>query len=177
MCDPVTATLVITAASAASSVYAQNQTAKAQSQANQRTYESNIQAYNTNIANANMMKTQEAENLSAQKIENNAKAQRDVSKATVVAGEGGVSGLSVGTLLAELRGSAGDANTNAEVNYLRRDRAIEMDRQNSWAGTANAINSLKTPQQPDYIGAGLRIAQAGVDYRVAQNKAAGKTTG
>lgn len=175
MCDPVTATLVITAASAASSVYAQDQAAKAQNKANQQTYDSQIIAYNSNIANANLMKTQEADNLSAQKIENNAKANRDVAKATVAAGESGVSGLSVGGLLAELRGAAGEANTNAEVNYLRRDRAIEMDRQNAWAGTATAINSLKTPQQPDYIGAGLKIAQAGVDYRV--NSQPKKTTG
>lgn len=166
MCDPVTATLVITAASAASSVYSQGQAAKAQSKANQQTYQSQVQAYNTNIANANLMKTQEADNLSAQKIENNAKANRDIAKATVAAGESGVSGLSVGALLADLAGSSGRANATAEVNYLRRDAAIEQDRQNAWANTASAINSLKTPQSPDYIGAGLKIAQAGVDYRV-----------
>jgi hypothetical protein len=166
MCDPVTATLVITAASAASSVYAQDQTAKAQSRANQQTYNSQIQAYNTNLANANLMKSQESDNLAAQKFENNAKANRDMAKATVSAGELGVSGLSVGALLADLAGSAGRANANAEVNYLRRDAAIEQDRQNAWAGTANAVNSLKTPQSPDYLGAGLKIAQAGVDYRV-----------
>lgn len=166
MCDPVTATLVISAASAASSVYAQDQAAKAQSKANQQTYDSQMVAYNTNIANANRMKVQESENLAVTKLENNAKARRDEAKATVAAGEAGVSGLSVGGLLAELRGKAGEANTAAEVNYLRRDAAIEMDRQNAWAGTANAINSLKTPQAPDYIGAGLKIAQAGVDYRV-----------
>jgi hypothetical protein len=166
MCDPVTATLVITAASAASSVYAQDQTAKAQTKANQQTYDSQIKAYNTNIANANLMKSQESDNLAVTKMTNNAKARRDESKATVAAGESGVSGLSVGGLLAELRGQAGQANMAAETNYLRRDAAIEMDRQNAWAGTANAINSLKTPQQPDYIGAGLKIAQAGVDYRV-----------
>lgn len=174
MCDPVTATLVITAASAASSVYAQDQTAKAQNKANQQTYNSQMQAYNTNIANANLMKTQEADNLSAQKIENNAKVRRDTAKATVAAGESGVSGLSVGALLADLAGSGGRANANAEVNYLRRDAAIEQDRQNAWAGTANAVNALKTPQSPDYIGAGLKIAQAGVDYRV--NSQPKKTT-
>lgn len=166
MCDPVTATLVITAASAASSVYAQDQAAKAQTKANQQTYNSQIQAYNTNIANANLMKSQESDNLAVQKMENNARANRDIAKATVSAGEAGVSGLSVGGLLAELSGRAGSANMTAETNYLRRDTAIEQDRQNAWAGTANAINSLKTPQQPDYIGAGLKIAQAGVDYRV-----------
>jgi hypothetical protein len=174
MCDPVTATLVITAASAASSVYAQNQTAKAQTKANQQTYDSQIQAYNTNIANANLMKSQESDNLAVTKMENNAKANRDIAKATVSAGESGVSGLSVGSLLAELSGRAGTANMTAETNYLRRDAAIEQDRQNAWAGTANAVNALKTPQQPDYIGAGLKIAQAGVDYRV--NSQPKKTT-
>lgn len=163
MCDPVTMT-VLTIASTAATVYQQQEAEKAQADANQRAYDSQMIAYNANIANANLTKTQEAENLSQKKIENNAQARREMSKATVAGGESGVSGLSVDALLAELGGSAGRANASAEQNYLRRDRAIEMDRMNAWAGTASAINSLKTPQQPDYIGAGLRIANTTNDY-------------
>ena len=108
---------------------------------------------------------------------NNAAARRDISRATVSAGESGISGLSVDSLLAELGGAAGSANTSAEVNYLRKDAALEQDRSNiyttktnNWAQTASAINSLKTPTQPDYIGAGLRIANAGVTYQTDMNK-------
>lgn len=168
MCEPGTATMALAIASAASTaatVYAQDQTAKAQAAANQRQYDAQMTAYNANIANANWMKTQEADNLAQKQIENNAQARREMAKATVSAGEAGITGTSVDALLAELSGNAGDANTTAEVNYLRRDRAIEMDRMNAWSGTASAINSLKTPQEPDYLGAALRIGTTYADYK------------
>lgn len=165
MCDPVSLSLAaLSVASTVATVDAQQKQASAQAKSNQQTYDNQMLAYNANIANANAMKTQEASVLSQKMIDNNAQARRDTSKATVAAGEAGVSGLSVDALLAELGGRAGQANATAESNYLARDRAIEMDKMNSWAGTASAINSLKTPVEPDYIGAGLRIANTANDY-------------
>lgn len=186
MCEPTTlvaASLALTAASTAATVYSQQQAADAQAATNQRQYDNQMIAYNANIAqsntdlaNLNRLKQQEAEDLSAKKIVNNANARRDISRATVSAGESGISGLSVDSLLAELGGAAGSANTSAEVNYLRKDSALEQDRSNiyttktnNWAQTASAINSLKTPTQPDYIGAGLRIAGAGIQYQTNMN--------
>lgn len=186
MCEPTTlvaASLALTAASTAATVYSQQQAADAQAASNQRQYENQMAAYNANIAQSNMdlanlnrLKQQEAEDASAKKITANAEARRDMAKATVASGEAGVSGLSVDSLLAELGGKAGNANTNIETNYLRRDNALEMDRSNiyttktnNWAQTASAINSLKTPTQPDYIGAGLRIAGAGIQYQTSMN--------
>ena len=186
MCEPTTlvaASLALTAASTAATVYSQQQAADAQAATNQRQYDNQMAAYNANIAqsntdlaNLNRLKQQEAEDASAKKIGVNAEARRDMAKATVASGEAGVSGLSVDSLLAELGGKAGNANTNIETNYLRRDNALEMDRSNiyttktnNWAQTASAINSLKTPTQPDYIGAGLRIAGAGVQYQTSMN--------
>lgn len=173
MCDPATATLALTIASAASTAYAQDQNAKAVTRANQQTYDSNMQAYRMNLANANLTKNQEAENLSQKMIENNAQARRDQAKATVSAGEAGVSGLSVDALLAELGGRGGQANMNAQTNFDRRNAAIDGEINNIWAGTANQINQLKTPQGADYIGAGLRIAQG---YSTYDNAKRGNTT-
>lgn len=167
MCEPTTiaaATLALSAASAGASVYAQNQNAKAVTASNQRNYDNQMIAYNANIANANLQKTQEAENASARMIENNSTARRDQAKAVVSSGENGVSGLSVDGLLAELGGRAGMANSNIQTMYERRDRAIEADRMNAWAGTASNINSMKTPMGADYIGAGLKIASAANDF-------------
>lgn len=186
MCEPTTlvaASLALTAASTAATIYSQQQAADAQAATNQRQYENQMTAYKANLLQSNMdlanldrLKQQEAEDLSAKKIANNADARRDMAKATVAAGESGISGLSVDSLLAELGGRAGTANTSAEVNYLRKDSALEQDRANiytsktnNWAQTASAINSLKTPTQPDYIGAGLRIAGAGVQYQSSMN--------
>lgn len=186
MCEPTTlvaASLAMAAASTAATVYSQQQAADAQAATNQRQYDNQMAAYNANIAQSNMdlanlnrLKTQEAEDASAKKIGVNAEARRDMAKATVASGESGVSGLSVDALIAELGGKAGTANTNIDTNYLRRDNALEMDRSNiyttktnNWAQTASAINSLKTPTQPDYIGAGLRIAGAGITYQQGMN--------
>lgn len=186
MCDPVTltaTTLALTAASTAATVYSQQQAADAQAESNQRQYENQMTAYkanlaqsNVDLANLNRLKQQEAEDASAKKITANAETRRDMAKATVASGEAGVSGLSVDALLAELGGKGGTANTNIETNYLRKDMALEQDRANiytsktnNWAQTASAINSLKTPVQPDYIGAGLRIAGAGVQYQTSMN--------
>lgn len=167
MCDPVTlsaASLAMTAASSVASIVAQDQQAKAVADANKRNYDAQMVAYNANIANANWQKTQEAENLSATRIANNQVARRDMAKATVQAGESGIAGLSVDGLLAELGGRAGMANMNAQTQFERRDRAIEMDRMNAWSSTASNINSMKTPMGADYIGAGLRITSAVGDY-------------
>lgn len=181
MCEPTTiaaAALAMSAASTAASLYSQQQAADAQAASNQRAYDAQMVAYNANILqgnreleNINLRKQQEAEDLSAKKIENNAQARRDMAKATTAAGESGVSGISVDALLAELGGKAGSANMAAETNYLRRDFALEMDRSNAytnrtnnWAQTASAINSLKTPVGPDYIGAGLRIGGSLATY-------------
>lgn len=166
MCEPTTATLVyLSIASTAASIAAQQQAAKAQAAQNKSTYDSQMVAYNANLANANLMKQNEADQLSAKKIANNAAADRDMAKVTVSAGENGVSGLSVDALLADLGGEAGRANSTAESNYFMKDRAIEADRMNAWAGTANAVNSLKTPQSPDYIGAALRIGSDYTQYK------------
>ena len=163
MCDPIVIA-ALSIASTVATVDAQQKQANAQAKANQQTYDNQMVAYNANLANSNATKTQEAAVLSQKMIENNAQARRDMSRATVAAGEAGVSGLSVDSLLAELGGRAGQANATAESNFLARDRAIEMDRMNAWAGTSSAINSLKTPTEPDYIGAGLRIGNTANDY-------------
>lgn len=168
MCEPTTLA-VLTIASTAASVYAQEQSAKTQTKSNQQTFDNQMTALRTNYANANLTKQQEAQNLAGQKNQNNMLAQRDMAKARVSAGESNITGLSVDSLLQELGSSAGGANTNAEVNYLRRDSSIEAGRSNAWAGAATQIGNLKTPQSADYLGAAVKI---GTTYNDARAKGA-----
>jgi hypothetical protein len=157
MCEIMTALAI---ASAVGGVYQQDQAAKAQTKSNQQTYDNQMQAYRFNQANNQFTRLQEAENLATTKVTNNAAARKAMSTARVSAGEGGVTGLSVDALMADLAARAGVDNTTAEVNYLRRDRAIEADGMNNWASTASNINKLQTPQSPDYLGAALKIGGA-----------------
>lgn len=164
MCEPTTALAIATIASTAATAYTQDQTAKAQTRANQQQFDNTMTAYRFNVANANATKQQEAENLSAKMIENNAQVRREQSKATVAAGEAGISGLSVDSLLAELGGAGGRANMTARTNFERTDRAIEADKMNVWSGAASQINNLKTPQGADWLGAAVRIGSTVNDY-------------
>jgi hypothetical protein len=164
MCGVAEATLAIAAISAATTVDAQNKSAAAQTEANQRTYDSQMTAYNFNMSNANAQKNIEASDAAARKFDTTIRNQYDIAKAKTASGESGISGLSVEALLADLSSAGGRANVNTEVNYLRRDNALEADKQNMWAGAANSINQLKTPSAPDYIGASLKIAEAGTSY-------------
>jgi hypothetical protein len=164
MCDPVTMT-VLTVASTAGSLYAQQQAADQQAAANRTNFNNQMTAYRYNLANANATKVQEAENLSQKKMEINSDVMRKQATATVAAGEAGVSGLSVDSLLASIGAEGGRAAANAEVNYLRTDRAIETDKMNMWAGTATNIGQMKTPQSPDYLGSALKIGTAVDTYK------------
>jgi hypothetical protein len=155
MCAPLLTALQV--ASSVGGFIAQQQAANEQERANQQNYQNQMTAYRYNIANANANKVQEAENLAAKKIENNAEVMRKQATAKVAAGEAGVSGFSVDALLAELGGRGGQANSSAETNYLRADRAIEADKMNIWAGTASSIGQMRTPQAPDFLGAALKI--------------------
>lgn len=164
MCEPTTM-MVLTIASTAASLYQQQQTMKAQERYNQQTYNNQMTAYRYNQAQANFTRQQESENLAEQKITNNAASRRAESTATVAAGEAGVTGLSVDALLADLSGRSGRDNATAEVNYLRRDNAIQADAFNNWSQTASAINKLETPKAPDYLGAALKIGTAYNTYK------------
>lgn len=164
MCEPTTM-MVLSIASTAASVYQQQQNMKAQERYNQQTYDNQMTAYRYNQAQSNFTRQQEAQNLAETKIVNNNAARKAVSTATVAAGESGVTGLSVDALLADLSGRAGRDNTSAEVNYLRRDNAIQTDAFNNWSNTASAINKLETPKAPDYLGAALKIGSSVYDYK------------
>jgi hypothetical protein len=150
----------LTIASSLGGLYAQQQTSSAMAAANRQNFENQMQAYRFNQANNQFTRLQEAQNLATTKVANNAAARRAMSSAAVIAGEAGVTGLSVDALMSDLGARAGVDNSTAEVNYLRRDQAIAADSMNTWANTATGINKLQTPQAPDYLGAALKIGSA-----------------
>lgn len=165
MCEPTTATLMyLSIASTAASLYSQQQNMNAQAAANKQAYNNQMTALRYNQAQSNNVRQQEADNLAETKVTNNAAARRAQSTANTAAGESGVTGLSVDALLADLSGRAGRDNVTAEVNYLRRDQALQAEGMNTWANTASAINRLETPKAPDYLGAALKIGTSVYDY-------------
>lgn len=146
--------------SAVGGVVAQQQKADAQEQYNQRQYQNTMQAYRANIAQTNLQQQQEMEAAAQATQDNNIKARAAASRAQTAAGESGVSGLSVDALMQDIVFDQGRYNSSVKTNYDRSSAAIQSQRDNVYANAASQINGLKTPEMPDYLGAGLRVAQA-----------------
>ena len=99
-----------------------------------------------------------------------------MASARVSAAGSGVSGLSVDALLLDLSGKGLQAGTTAEMNYARSesaraDQAVNL--QNRTAGELSRVQrgGPKTSVGVGaYLGAGLKIAGAGVDYSKATYK-------
>ena len=165
MCEPTTAMLALSVASTVAGVYGQQQQAKAQNAYNDQQAKNTMEAYRANLAQTNLMQSQEHAAATQKVNENNRAAEAAKAKALVSAGESGISGLSVDTLLADLSGGQSRYNESVNQNYQNASMAIDNQRTNAQVNAASQINSLKTPQSPDYLGAALRIGQATYDYK------------
>lgn len=164
MCNAISM-LVLSAASTVASVYGQQQQVKAQNASNDQQAKNTMEAYKANIAQTNLMQSQEHAAATQKINENNRAAEAAKSKALVSAGESGISGLSVDALLADLSGEQARYNESVNQNYENASMAIDNQRKNAHINASSQINQLKTPQSPDYLGAALRIGQAAYDYK------------
>ena len=165
MCDLATATLVLTAATTAMSVDAQQKQMKYQEKVNDRQYENTMKAMAANVNQTNLEHMQQRE-AGIQKLEeNNLNARSADATAQVAAGENGISGTSVDALLAELSGKSGRYTSSVVTNYENAEMAINNQRENIGINAASQINQLKTPTAPDYAGAALRIVSGFNDWK------------
>lgn len=146
-------------------LYGQYQNAQYQNKVNEQQAANTMVAYRDNVAQTNLMQTQEQAAASQKLDENNKAAASAMARASTSAGESGISGLSVDALLADLGGQRDRYNQAVEQNYDAASQAINSQRQNARTNAASQINSLRTPQAPDYLGAALRIGTAVYDYK------------
>jgi len=180
MCSITLATLAISAATSVASVVGQqNQaeaTAASQNRYNRQMEQNALVARNANLANLEVERNTALEDTREQINQNSIAARRATATTRVSAGEAGVSGLSVDALLRDLSGQAGFDNATATENYLRRDANINSRRENAQNEATSTVNSIRQPviQAPDYLGAALRIGQAGItaygQYQVDQSR-------
>ena len=167
MCDATTAALVITAATSAISIDAQQQQVKYTNAQNEQQYKNAIAARDANVNQTNLEMVQERENAMQKLEQNDLKADAARATAYTASGESGVSGLSVGALLDDLSMSQGRYDSSIATNYERSRVALENQRQNANISAANVIAGMKSPGMPDYATAGLRITNAYTDYAKA----------
>lgn len=164
MCDPATMT-IMSIASSVGGLMAQQEAADAQAEANQRQYENTMRAYRENVNQTNLMQQQEREGALMRVEDNNMKARAAASTAAVASGESGISGLSVDALMGDISFDQNRYNSSVQTNFDRAEGAIRNQRENVYADAASTINGLKTPAAPDFLGAGLKIAEAGYTYK------------
>lgn len=179
MCDPVSlsaAVLVMSAASAAATVKSQQDAADAQSKQNEAQYKTTMQTYANNNSQVNLQEQQQRDQAIEKMNANNLEALQATGKSSALAGVTGVGGNSVAAALGAIAGTQDKYNNSVLANYSSGTAASEIQRQNVYASAASTINGLKTPVQPDYMSAGLKIANAAVGYGNASLSTPGMST-
>jgi hypothetical protein len=171
MCEPTTIALAIAAVGTGASLAQQEAAADSQTKSNNQQRENAIKARNENLAQIEVQKQQATTQAGQKTFENNLQAQKALATTTVAAGERGVSGLSVDSLLSEIDGNRGRYNTSVEANLKDNVTGFDLQRENVSTGANNAVSQLKTPQAPDYLGAALKIGGAYMNYDKAQKDA------
>lgn len=162
--------LAITAASTLASLEQQRQAANAQDEYNQRQRQNTIKAMNDNMAQIELAKQQASEQAGQKIFENDLQARKAQATAKVSAGESGIGGLSVDALLAELDGSRSRYDQSVKSNLDDTVTNLNSQRTNINNSAISAVNQLRTPAAPDYIGAALRIGSSVANYN-SLNKA------
>lgn len=176
MCTIALAGLAISAASSVAGVMSQQAQAQAtadnQNRYNRQMEQNALVSRNANLAHLEVERNTALEDTREQINQNSIAARKAQATTLVAAGEAGVSGLSVDALLRDLSGQAGFDNATATENYLRRDASINARRENVQIDTESSLNSIRQPviQAPNYLGAALRIGQAGLDYYAQTRK-------
>ncbi len=92
-----------------------------------------------------------------QKInENQTAAQKAAASASVAAGAGGVSGLSVDALLGDIFGQEAGIRDSVNQNLENTGQQMQRERGSIQRGYVNAVNTRQQPQHPSLLGATLQ---------------------
>lgn len=167
MCEPTTLALLslgITTAGSVAGLGAQAATSKSQAAARDAQAEEIRKAELANYDQLQIRQQQETQAAGQQIQANQIDAAKARSTATVAAGEAGVSGLSVEALLADLYGQEARFKDGVTQNLENVTDSLSLEAENIQRTSTSQTNNLPTPDRPDYIGAGLRIANAAAGF-------------
>ena len=166
MCPPAAiaiATLAINAGGAVMQYMQQKQQAKAQEQANAAARLSAIQSANAQTKALHTREIQEREAALQKKDQNDKAARRATATSVTAAGEAGVTGLSLDSLLFNVGFQRGQNESNIDFNLDNTSDQLFYQKQGVQAQSAGRIASLPIVQRPSLFATGLQIAGAGVN--------------
>ena len=159
MCD---ATAFLTAGMAITDHMAQSQQAKMQNAMWAQNRVNAISSMRDQYQQTQLRMQQESQATSHEIQQRQNMMLREKATANVMAGEAGVTGLSVGRIFREIGGVAstdiGTLHTNRDTTLAQLSEEMKGQR----AGTINQINSVQRGNSPSGLGTLLRIGAAGV---------------
>jgi len=176
MCDPITISVAVGAVSAISSAKGQKDAADAQEKQQKLASQLERQRYLQEVTSLRQQQSQEQVAMSQRMQEAEIKGKEAKAAAVVAAGEGGVAGLSVEALVANIaRKEATYAfSEKKQAEMIGVSRTLELE--SAGAGYQRNLFTINKPiPQPNYIGAALEGVQTVMSvYGTAQK--AGFTT-
>lgn len=180
MCNPMALAIASFAMQAGSSII-QNQSASAQAKLQTEAYEANRkQAYldmQNQLADANTRQLQEQQAAAQAIDERRRKALVEASTARAAAADRGVSGFTMGALIAQVMGDAGRDVSNLETNRDWAVGQIEREKAGIRSNTISRINSLSPGIKPSGLATALQIGSAAMSsYSGYQSGGFGKTS-
>lgn len=146
------------AAGAVMNFMAQNQAAKAQEAANKRAAQSAIVSANAQTQALHARELQEREAALQQKREVQSEARKAESRVVTSAGEAGITGLSLDSLLFDIGFTRGENERAIEANQDFTAEQLGRQAQGVRAQAAGRIASLPIVQRPSIFATGLQIA-------------------
>jgi hypothetical protein len=176
MCDPLTISVAVGAVSAISSAKGQKDAADAQEKQQKLASQLERQRYLQEVTSLRQQQSQEQVALSQRMQDAERQAMEAKAQTVVSAGEGGVAGLSVEALVANVsRKQATYAfSERKQAEMVNVNRNIELE--SAGAGYQRNLFTINKPiPQPDYIGSAMSGIQTGMSVYGSAQKA-GLTT-
>lgn len=163
MCGVVAAAWAATAIAAAgttASVVQQHQQQKSTEAYEDQQAANDLKAYQDNQAQTGYANEQARESASQQEYQNNLKARSALSTARAQASSAGIEGNSVNALLADLSAQRDNYDQSVEQNYQTTVANNNTQLLNSYYGTQSALNSMRSVDTPNYLGAATQIGSS-----------------
>lgn len=140
---------------------------KSQYEAQKQNYANNRVAANAaavgqyaSVQNKQLQETKAA----SQELQNvQTEALQARSTAAVAAAEGGVTGLSVDSLIADYYGQEGRYERTLSNNHQIQSDYLRGEMEGTQAQAESRINSVDQPQKPSFAGTAIRILSGGMD--------------
>lgn len=140
---------------------------QSQYKAEQQRYKQNqLLAQRSMLEQARQVSLREEQERSAaidRKMQSNIEAAKAQGRMVASAGEAGVSGMSIASLLADVERTRLNNEGTINRNFQAIKQQGQVDREGLLSQAEGRINSMNIPQAPSLLGTGLQIAGIGLE--------------